>query len=342
MSLPLKKRLQAIDYITELIGRGEPHISAKVSETFGLSRTTTSNYLRKLLNDGTIEKSPDGKGYRLKEKDFWIRQSLKGPFPSEDTLIQQFLPHLEGFPDQARRNFMHIFLEMMNNALEHSGASRVASNLRVTPIEFRCTIIDDGIGIFERIRQFFRKELNEEISLDDARIQLVSGGFTSDRAKHGGEGIYNSSLIADSFAIFSSNKVFARDYEKVDPVSWDLQIPHRGTMVYFSVHRDTQKTLKEAEHANPDDGFFRVTLPLRLMTLTGTALIARSQARRFAFNFAEKKEVVLDFEGITELGQPFAHEIFKVYRKNHPEVRLITRNTTPEMDRLIKRLMSEG
>ncbi|MBQ6107020.1 MAG: hypothetical protein IJK97_02325, partial [Thermoguttaceae bacterium] len=152
MSLPLKKRLQAIDYITELIGRGEPHISAKVSETFGLSRTTTSNYLRKLLNDGTIEKSPDGKGYRLKEKDFWIHQSLKGPFPSEDTLIQQFLPHIEGFPDQARRNFMHIFLEMMNNALEHSGASRVTSHLRVTPIEFRCTIIDDGIGIFERIR----------------------------------------------------------------------------------------------------------------------------------------------------------------------------------------------
>ncbi|MGN1273184.1 MAG: STAS-like domain-containing protein [Thermoguttaceae bacterium] len=341
MSLPAEKRLQVINYITELIGRGEPHLSSKVSETFGISRTTTSIYLRKLREEGMIERLPSGRGYRLKEKTFSLEQSLKGPFPSEDTLLEQFLPYIDGFPDQARRNFMHIFLEMMNNALEHSGASRVVSNLRVTPIEFRCSIIDDGIGIFERIREFFRKELNEEISLDDARLQLVSGGFTSDREKHGGEGIYNSSLIADSFAIFSSNKVFARDYEKVDPVSWDLKIPHQGTMVYFSVHRDTQKTLREAEHANPDDGFFRVTLPLRLMTLTGTALIARSQARRFAFNFADKKEVVLDFEGITELCQPFAHEIFKVYRKNHPDVRLITRNTTPEMDRLIQRLMSE-
>jgi len=341
MSLTAEKRLQVINYITELVRRGEKCILAKVSETFGISRTSTSNYLRKLVEDGTLEKLPSGRGYKLKEKIFRIEQSLKGPFPSEDTLIEQFLPHLEGFPTQARQNFMHIFLEMMNNALEHAGASQVVSILRMTPIELRCVIMDDGIGIFERIRQFFRKELNEEISLDDARLQLVSGGFTSDREKHGGEGIYNSSLIADSFGIFSSNKIFARDYEKVDPVSLDLQLPHQGTVVYFSVHRDTRKTLRDAEHANPDDGFFRVTLPLRLMTLTGTALIARSQARRFTFNFAEKKEVVLDFEGITELCQPFAHEIFKVYRKNHPEVQLITRNTTPEMDQLIQRLKSE-
>ncbi len=338
MSLSATKREQVSNYIQELVGRGETCIPLKIQETFGLSRTTTQRYLRKLLEDGVIRK--DEKGYRLKEKVFVLRQSLKGAIPGEDSLFQKFVAKIQHFPDQAKSNFSFIFLEIMNNALEHSSASAVMATLWVSPIELRCVIYDDGVGIFQQIKNFFREKLNEEITLEDAKLQLVSGGFTSDRENHGGEGIYNSSLLADTFFIRSGNLIFARDYEKVESFSAETKTKKKGTIVFFAVHRDTQKTLRNSDHANPDDGFYRVTLPLRLMTLTGTALIARSQARRFTFNFIGKKEVILDFEGITDLGQPFAHEIFKVYRNGHPEVQLIAKNTTKEMDALIARMRS--
>ncbi|MDO4629073.1 MAG: DUF4325 domain-containing protein [Planctomycetia bacterium] len=228
----------------------------------------------------------------------------------------------------------------MNNAIEHSQASQVVASLQVTPIEMTCTISDNGIGIFQQIKNFFRAQLKLDISLEDAKAQLVSGGFTSDRERHDGEGIYDSSLLADSFLIYSDSLIFARDYEKIEGISAHVGLVRKGTTVYFSVHRDTQKTLKNADHTNSDGDFSRVTLPLRLMTLTGNALYARSQARRFTFNFIGKKEVIFDFEGIAELGQGFAHEIFYVFRKANPEVRLITRNTTEEMDKLINRMLS--
>ncbi|MDO4629072.1 MAG: helix-turn-helix domain-containing protein [Planctomycetia bacterium] len=56
MSLTTKKREQVFNYITELVGRGEERIAKKVSETFGLSPTTTYHNLRKLRDDGIIEK----------------------------------------------------------------------------------------------------------------------------------------------------------------------------------------------------------------------------------------------------------------------------------------------
>ena len=341
MSLPVAKREQVANYITELVARNEPHLNRKVQETFGLSRTSVSRYINKLLEEKVLQKADTQCHYQLVEQVHQLSQSLIGPHANEDTLYQQFRPYIQDFPEQAKSNFGFIFLEMMNNALEHSGASRVKATMWVNPIRLRGTIVDNGIGIFQRIRKFFRDELNEEISSEDAKLQLVSGGFTSDRGRHGGEGIYNSSLIADSFAIRSENLIFARNYELIDSFGISLKTRQKGTCVYFSVHRDTQKTLAGATHANPDDGFFRVTLPLKQMTLTGTALIARSQARRFTFNFIDKREVVLDFEGITELCQPFAHELFSVYHKAHPEVKLITRNTTEAMDRLIQRLMAE-
>ena len=80
-----------------------------------------------------------------------------------------------------------------------------------------------------------------------------------------------------------------------------------------------------------------ITVPLGKLCRTGSVLIARSAARRLAVNFEGKTEVILDFDGIDELMQPFAHELFTVWHRQHPDVKITCVNTNEQIDRQRKR-----
>ena len=69
-------------------------------------------------------------------------------------------------------------------------------------------------------------------------------------------------------------------------------------------------------------------------------LITRSQAKRVLSRFDRFREVVLDFKGVTSIGQAFADEIFRVYKQTHPEVIVVAINTTPDVDKMISRAKS--
>ena len=55
-------------------------------------------------------------------------------------------------------------------------------------------------------------------------------------------------------------------------------------------------------------------------------LISRSQAKRLIARFDKFKKVVLDFQGVREIGQAFSDELFRVYGKNNPQIELIPMN----------------
>jgi hypothetical protein len=48
-------------------------------------------------------------------------------------------------------------------------------------------------------------------------------------------------------------------------------------------------------------------------------------------------KVVLDFEGISSIGQAFADEIFRVFAKEHPAIELITMHAVPGVQQMIRR-----
>ena len=51
-------------------------------------------------------------------------------------------------------------------------------------------------------------------------------------------------------------------------------------------------------------------------------------------------EVVLDFQGLTQIGQAFADQVFRVFQKRHPQVRLTVFNATENVENMIKRAQS--
>ena len=52
--------------------------------------------------------------------------------------------------------------------------------------------------------------------------------------------------------------------------------------------------------------------------------------------FAEDfEEIELDFDGVDEIGQGFAHELFVVFQNAHKNIKLIPSNTTNDVKRMI-------
>ena len=87
---------------------------------------------------------------------------------------------------------------MYNNAIDHSEGSTVWNRLTVSDYSIEFMIRDDGIGIFEKIKNAF--------GLDDHRqvlAALAKGGLTTDPARHSGQGIFFTSQAFDSFWIMS-------------------------------------------------------------------------------------------------------------------------------------------
>lgn len=336
MSLSVKKREELRQYILEQICRNEVNFSKKVQETFQVSRATVQKYLKRLAEEGFLRK--DETGWRLVYREHTEVLTQKKLQMDEEAVFNYFLADVQGFPKRAFNSFVHNFLELLNNALEHASAKKITVTVRVSPVDIVCLIQDDGIGIFRRIQKHFSEVLNSEITLQAALAQLFPGGFTSSPENHGGQGIYNSAILADSLRIWSDGLLFTRDPEQLTGICQeDDHSPPKGTKVVFRTHRNTQRTLEGAPHANPDDGFFRVIVPLKKISLTGSTLIARSAARRLTVNFEGKTEVILDFAGIDELMQPFAHELFTVWHRQHPAVKITCVNTNEQIDRQIKR-----
>ena len=75
------------------------------------------------------------------------------------------------------------------------------------------------------------------------------------------------------------------------------------------------------------------------MECEGEKLISRSQAKRLLKRADKFREVVLDFNGITEIGQAFADEIFRVYRNAHPQVQLYPMNASEDVTNMINRAL---
>ena len=82
-----------------------------------------------------------------------------------------------------------------------------------------------------------------------------------------------------------------------------------------------------------DGGFTKTHVPIK--NIFETYPVSRSQAKRLCNRFEKFKEVELDFDGVEEIGQGFAHEIFVVFQKKHTGIKIVPVNVNPEVEKMI-------
>jgi anti-sigma regulatory factor (Ser/Thr protein kinase) len=311
-----------------------------LAERYHVTRATTSKVIRRLETEGWISRggpsthpvySPGFKRRRT------VLSALDGRLEEGALWEQQFAQYFSLAPN-IRGIVQHGFTEMINNAIDHSGGSKVWAQITQDQEIIRVVVSDDGIGIFKRIATALQLP-----DLRQALFELAKGKFTTDPSNHSGEGVFFTSRMFDKFGIKANGLYFDHEHSKGDDVLVDA-IPKTsgdGTTVSMSIAltsgRTTSEVFLQFMNAPDDYGFTRTVVPMRLAQYEGDQLISRSQAKRLIARFDRFKTVLLDFAGVPEIGQGFADEIFRVYARQHLEVELLPINMTEQVERMWRR-----
>lgn len=254
---------------------------------------------------------------------------------SEDVAWREVgLPVVESLPENVRDIWHYGMTEMINNAIDHSGADSVHVGMIRTALHATGWVLDDGEGIFLKIQK--------ALGLYDPResiLELAKGKLTTDPVNHTGEGIFFSSKMFDEYDIRSCNLHFTHGPSSPDFL---LELPNgsAGTLVMMRLANDSPRKSRDVflEFAAPDDySFDKTVVPVRLALYEGEKLVSRSQAKRLTMRFDRFKTVILDFAGVETIGQAFADEVFRVFQASHPDIMMLPIHMTDDVAGMIER-----
>jgi anti-sigma regulatory factor (Ser/Thr protein kinase) len=328
------------EFILQNVATYPDSITSLAAHAFGLTRQGIGRYLTRLTEDGllTAQGNTRARRYALKPIIDELFILDRNGLWNEDTVWRErIFPLMAGVKQNIINICQYGFTEILNNVLDHSGSPDAVIGYMQNYTTIEMTIRDHGVGIFNKIKHDF--------GLPDVRtalLELSKGKLTSDRRHHAGEGIYFTSRMFDKFSILSDTLFYSRIRRDAD--DWLLESADKeqdglkGTFITMRINTNADWTTKSVfEQFQGDDIYFRKThVPVALGRYPGEQLVSRSQAKRILARFSEFSEVILDFNGVAEIGQPFADEIFRVFRNAHPDIPVFAVNTNEDIDRIIR------
>jgi len=301
----------------------------------GVTRQTAHRYLRQLVAEGQLIAEGAGRGSRyrrsrpsderrygttgLEEDRVWV--DLSGPGST-----------IASLGSRAQAVLHYALTELVNNAIEHSGAPEVEVAVSWQDEVVVLAVRDQGVGVFEHLRQ--RLNLATEL---EALQELSKGKTTTMPERHTGEGIFFTSKAANRFEVESGSLRWVVDNRRDDMAVGSIEPAARGTTARVEVDPDNPRALNEvfAEYTR-DFAFTRTRTVVRLFAI-GTKFVSRSQARRLVSGLERFREVVIDFRGVELVGQGFADEVFRVWASQHPEVALIPTDMSDAIAFMVER-----
>lgn len=325
-----EKKRSIIVYILEKIEQGADGISKTVSEVFDINQNTAHTYINELVDKNIIKRVKRGQYQLINQEYAFVLKRSKGDLDSDTYAYRQILlKYIENLPANVKEIWGYAFSEMINNVMDHSFAENVNLIIKQNYLNTTVYIADDGIGIFEKIKGHFHFE-----SLDDAFSELFKGKLTTDSHNHSGEGIFFSSRLMDEFFIVSSGKIFTHNKYDINMIFDVVDTNIKGTCVIMSLSNYSQKKSIEVfnMYSNVDGGFDKTKIPLK--NIFDTSPVSRSQAKRICNRLEKFREVVIDFQDVEWMGQGFAHQLFIIFAKEHPETILIPVNMNEDVTKM--------
>jgi anti-sigma regulatory factor (Ser/Thr protein kinase) len=336
------------DFIVDKVGIHSRDIANLTAKKFGVTRNTINRYLDRLVAEGILhsEGQTRARVYRLryfldKTESFDVT-----PATEEHIVFRQYVePHLEGASDNAIDICSYGVYEMVNNVRDHSTSQKCAITVKRNARRIEVYIRDYGVGIFKKIAN--------ECKLNDEResiLELAKGKLTTDPAHHTGEGIFFTSRMCREFEIASGNLAYHHEMSDDNDIliqTDDLHDSINGTLVFLEIDANPNYTsvdiFRQYEEQSDGVGHFQKThVPVKLALYGNEQLISRSQARRVLARFNKFTEVMLDFKDVPRVGPAFVDEIFRVFRRQNPDVKIIPIRMNDEVRETITRAMRNG
>lgn len=328
-----------IHFILELVAQDGRHVAARLGEALAISRQAANVRINKLVKAGLIVPAGNTKArvFHLAEL---ARVGATYPIEglSEDIVWRELCaPVVADLAENVRDIWHYGITEMVNNAIDHSSSREVSVGMTKTAVHTSAWISDRGEGIFLKIQRALKLYDPRE-----AILELAKGKLTTDPAKHPGEGIFFSSRMFDAYDIRSGNLHFRHDDGELDVLA-ESGRADTGTLVLMRLDNDSPRILRDVfdQFAGPDEYTFDKTIvPVRLAIHEGEKLVSRSQAKRLTLRFEKFRHVILDFDGVNEIGQAFADEVFRVFRTAHPNTHMVPVHMTSAVEGMVKRARS--
>jgi STAS-like domain of unknown function (DUF4325) len=329
-------------YLLNAIKAGDGDYLLHAMETFSLTRQAVHRHLSELVKLGflTASGNTSARVYGLGAVRTHSKQlALKG-LSESDVYLREFGFVFSGLPRELEDICHYGFTEMLNNAIDHSGGRFVDIKVARDATAILIALKDDGEGIFRHIARIM--QLNDE---RESILELSKGKLTTDPENHTGQGIFFTSRAFDRFLIASGDlKFFHEDHGPFDILMHETH-DQQGTRVVMQISLTSARTLKQVFDAFSDvDGdlaFNKTIVPVKLALYEGEQLISRSQAKRILNRVERFKTVILDFQGVNLIGQGFADEVFRVFAKRNPQIKLIPCNHNQDIERTIKAALAE-
>jgi len=333
-----KRGEQIRQFILTNVGEHPNDVAALASQTFGITRQAVNKHIQRLVEQKSllVKGSTKNKSYQLHPLVQWARiYPLNGNLEEDRVWDSDIKPLLLELPDNVRDIWIYGFTEMLNNAIDHSSGEQVTIHVEKTAIDTEIVIWDDGEGIFKKIQR--------ELNLQDERhavLELAKGKLTTDPDRHSGQGIFFTSRMFDRFTICSGNVYFSHEFNESEDWVLERHQLRVGTGVFMKLANNTARQSKQVfdSFSTGDDyAFTKTVVPVELAQYGDEKLVSRSQAKRLLTGVDKFKVVVFDFSGVEAIGQAFADEVFRVFKKQHPEIELLRMNTNQSVDQMIRR-----
>jgi anti-sigma regulatory factor (Ser/Thr protein kinase)/biotin operon repressor len=329
------------NYILSRIEDYPDSITNIAAAKFGISKQAVRKHLKKIADDGLIVATG---ATRDREYHLNILSEFNKIIPiesgiSEDQLWREMIrPIIHEAPANIIAICQYGFTEMVNNVLEHSEGSDLAIQFRETAVNIEMVILDNGIGIFNKIATKLGMEDKIQVILE-----LAKGKLTTDPQSHTGEGVFFTSRAFDYFSITSGNLYFSHTETGNDWLLEEKDNIVEGTGVVLKISLHSNRILHEVFDRFTDDedyGFSKTHIPVTLARYGDENLISRSQAKRILTRFERFKEIVLDFNNVEMIGQAFADEIFRVFTSAHPAIHINYVSANEQVEKMIRRAIS--
>jgi anti-sigma regulatory factor (Ser/Thr protein kinase) len=338
----LRKRGEEIrQFILDNVEHHPKDVVTLTSDAFAISRQAVNKHIKRLVEQKVllVRGPARSRHYLLHPLIKWEHiYPLNGKLAEDVVWRSQISDFVNDLPDNVIDIWQYGFTEILNNAIDHSFGDQVHIQVTKTATSTEIVIYDDGEGIFKKIQK--------ELGLLDERhsvFELAKGKLTTDPDNHTGEGIFFSSRMFDTFVILSGNVYFSHKHDEVEDWILEGQKFQTGTGVFMGLSNNTSRTSQEifdSFTSGDDYGFTKTVVPVRLAQYGDDKLISRSQAKRVLARVEKFKTVIFDFDDVDTVGQAFADEIFRVFKRKQSEMELVYINANKPVQQMITRALT--
>lgn len=309
-----------------------------------ISRQYISALISQMVKDGFLLKggSTASSFYVLPANENLIVEIIKLRFKRNQIKEHEVFDRLrdrynlvKGLSENIQSILFYAFTEMLNNAIEHSQSENIEIEIRKEKSNLTFIVNDFGIGVFKNVMQ--QRGLNSEI---EAMQDLLKGKTTTRPHSHTGEGIFFTSKIADIFLLESFEYRLRVDNLIKDVFFEELKPSKNGTKVIFTISNKSTKHLNDVFKrfvVNPGEPGFNKTEILVRLFVRGTIYISRSQARRILSGLDKYESIILDYEKVDTVGQAFTDEIYRVFKRNNPNIKIESRSMIEPVKFMVER-----